>query len=772
MATQDAQTLTTFTENALKRLRETVDPKEISDVTKELYAEAGEYPTFRKLFERGDIRKSVGKALSNRDAEGFKIALLGALAEVAREGRPEHVKEAPGPDPFTSEEQYASTVRLSAGDRVAQFKGVEEASELYQAQKKSAERRRFAEQLTANFISRSKIQITEEQRQAEVARTESELSLDWYRRRAEINRTIAQSPYAARLSDRDLQQILSDGEKTAQNTRVVQDRIEQVLEEAAATIASTDEAVVRSPKAFIEIAADQAEQSNKPIPRVVNEAARIERATNGFSEGVEPISPSLSLLAENPLQKGFAALVDRLPEGTRNAITNVMVGGALDRTVDRMGESLAGQQWVQNAIANGSRGLPDKQGALRSISSGITKLFGETADLIFRGQMDEAAIAYFTAMRQGTTVTTAVAPQQFVTAAAYAQNPNLFSYGLHMGLQYGLDKAKSAAIKAGIQKVAAGAAGKGLATLAGGLGTGGWGFVAAGAAGLFNAGVGLLKKLIGVGEGGVSWDKGLLIATACVALVFFIPLIPFLNLPAFNQALVDGSLASSLGVGSGVGEGPSVICQNTPEDPLCTFTACVGDCRWPISGYITQGPRTGQFCSTDAQPTHGSGSPSSQNAIDFASLGGGAIYATKKGTVQRVFTGCPESGASIDPWCGGGPDPTRPGDSAHPEYAGYGNHVVLLTDNGYTVIFGHLKSAIGVKYGQVITDPNTQIGWVDNSGHSFGTHLHFGVLSGGSVLNLIPTDNPTLGPSAIDGCIQQTNGCTKICPTIPVKAGS
>jgi murein DD-endopeptidase MepM/ murein hydrolase activator NlpD len=56
---------------------------------------------------------------------------------------------------------------------------------------------------------------------------------------------------------------------------------------------------------------------------------------------------------------------------------------------------------------------------------------------------------------------------------------------------------------------------------------------------------------------------------------------------------------------------------------------------------------------------------------------------------------------------------------------GYGNLVVLDHGNGYLTYYGHLSS-IGVKQGEQVVQ-GQKLGGMGNSGHSYGSHLHFGV---------------------------------------------
>ena len=54
----------------------------------------------------------------------------------------------------------------------------------------------------------------------------------------------------------------------------------------------------------------------------------------------------------------------------------------------------------------------------------------------------------------------------------------------------------------------------------------------------------------------------------------------------------------------------------------------------------------------------------------------------------------------------------------------YGNHIMLKTDDGYTVYMAHLRDRPLVSSGQRVTK-DTLIGYMGNTGNSTGQHLHF-----------------------------------------------
>ena len=57
----------------------------------------------------------------------------------------------------------------------------------------------------------------------------------------------------------------------------------------------------------------------------------------------------------------------------------------------------------------------------------------------------------------------------------------------------------------------------------------------------------------------------------------------------------------------------------------------------------------------------------------------------------------------------------------------YGNYIKIKHDNGYYTMYGHAKyNSVTVKKGDRVTKGQV-IGYMGNTGHSFGAHLHFEV---------------------------------------------
>lgn len=116
--------------------------------------------------------------------------------------------------------------------------------------------------------------------------------------------------------------------------------------------------------------------------------------------------------------------------------------------------------------------------------------------------------------------------------------------------------------------------------------------------------------------------------------------------------------------------------------------SATGSFIWPASGRVTQGYRF------------------YHKAVDIASKGGGAILASDSGIV------------TVASWL---------------DNYGYGNRVVIDHGNGYQTLYAHL-SAVQVKVGQRVNRGDV-LGQMGNTGRSTGTHLHFEIRQGGSLMN-------------------------------------
>jgi murein DD-endopeptidase MepM/ murein hydrolase activator NlpD len=108
---------------------------------------------------------------------------------------------------------------------------------------------------------------------------------------------------------------------------------------------------------------------------------------------------------------------------------------------------------------------------------------------------------------------------------------------------------------------------------------------------------------------------------------------------------------------------------------------------WPTSGNITQYPAWYHM------------------ALDVANSSSPPILAADTGTV--IYAGCITYG--------------------------YGCHIIVDHGNGYQTLYGHMSS-YSPEAGSVVTQ-GQQIGVMGSTGRSTGTHLHFEIRSGGTLLN-------------------------------------
>ena len=100
------------------------------------------------------------------------------------------------------------------------------------------------------------------------------------------------------------------------------------------------------------------------------------------------------------------------------------------------------------------------------------------------------------------------------------------------------------------------------------------------------------------------------------------------------------------------------------------------------------------------------------NGIDISGTGDGSkIYAASSGTVVEVYSSC--ASFVFNNACGGG----------------YGNHVIIDHGNNLYTLYGHLTNNVRAYVGMNVSK-GTVIGYMGNSGRSYGTHLHFGASRG------------------------------------------
>lgn len=65
---------------------------------------------------------------------------------------------------------------------------------------------------------------------------------------------------------------------------------------------------------------------------------------------------------------------------------------------------------------------------------------------------------------------------------------------------------------------------------------------------------------------------------------------------------------------------------------------------------------------------------------------------------------------------------------------GYGTHIIIRGDNGYSTLYAHMSS-LNVSAGQKVTAGSTVVGWVGLTGRTTGPHLHFEIRGGEGLYN-------------------------------------
>jgi murein DD-endopeptidase MepM/ murein hydrolase activator NlpD len=130
-----------------------------------------------------------------------------------------------------------------------------------------------------------------------------------------------------------------------------------------------------------------------------------------------------------------------------------------------------------------------------------------------------------------------------------------------------------------------------------------------------------------------------------------------------------------------------------------------GRLSWPTSGYITQEYGCTGF---PWEPPRG-GCAHFHDGIDIANSDGTPIRAADDGVVA---------------WVGWAPH-----DGSDPAYV-----VIVAHSGGLVTYYGHLQSRSVVQRGEYVRKGQL-VGYMGNTGHSTGTHLHFEVRTGGHTVN-------------------------------------
>jgi hypothetical protein len=211
------------------------------------------------------------------------------------------------------------------------------------------------------------------------------------------------------------------------------------------------------------------------------------------------------------------------------------------------------------------------------------------------------------------------------------------------------------------------------------------------------------------------------------------------------------ALVTSYGLGGGMDPMGVIDCNQRPGDPLCNVEPCVmekeGDCAWPTTGTLTQGPYAQCVIGGEKWSTH-----DRLNAIDISAPYGTTVISIKSGKIVAWQSTCPDQpggGNSRSFGCNGG----------------WGNYVDVASSDGYVLRYGHLAlGSMSLTHKNMPVKQGDVIGKVDNNGNSYGSHLHFGIVTGpGGILSVLPLS--PADANRVNRCALNSN-CPVMCPRI------
>jgi len=337
------------------------------------------------------------------------------------------------------------------------------------------------------------------------------------------------------------------------------------------------------------------EQPEKTVSELLPRAVEVTETARVLSTptGTFPPAQSFSVLATNNFQKGVALALDAVvPPAAKEAIINKILLQPLDTLVnhpekippdimgtmtDRWGANFVNSSWFTAIRADANRMIGDQKGALK-VTTRFGALVSDVATTVFRRPVTTTVVTYIETYRL-------VATQGVPMVSTSHYNNIVLGYGgqlVRVGANYVIKKGVKAGVKAAAEKAAASAAVKVGAEAVAGAASGGTitlAMLAANALGwLKDRGASLLKSLLFMGNSKNPEDNLLLVVGAGIVLVFFLPLFPLLNIPAFNQSMIDTSLATARGAGGPTGSsGPTgPIGPIGPITRSCANTAGIG----------------------------------------------------------------------------------------------------------------------------------------------------------------------------------------------------
>lgn len=225
-------------------------------------------------------------------------------------------------------------------------------------------------------------------------------------------------------------------------------------------------------------------------------------------------------------------------------------------------------------------------------------------------------------------------------------------------------------------------------------------------------------------------DMPLLVALVVIVVLVLLFIFPSpLNLNMISHSSKASALLAALS------DGLQNITNPIPE------IICAGDCKWPTSGTITQGPNT-----------NSSHQGTIRESIDIGTSCGTPVVSTLQAgaVVKAVFNECLDDTGYPGNKCGGG----------------WGNYIdiqgTISTGPGnataVTVRLSHLMKNSMPPVGTTLQQ-GQKIGQVNDNGNSTNCHLHYEVRSGGPINNILPYPVPSCTNSSAC-CSQMGVKCT------------
>jgi hypothetical protein len=682
---------------------------------------------------------------------------------------------------LSSEKQDASVSSEEIGQRASLYReGKTRAQEHVNKVKTASQRSRetYVHRLIENFPKQIHAVLQKEadaHALEEAKKTAEKTNVDSPEAARRLERSVVNTLAAPDEQKNEILRRLEAETREARNAFIEQQTLYQKTREA---LDRAQEALLTSPspplsaQKFIDTTASLIETSGLSAPQTVGQAERFTRVyeMGTLDASGIPLSGNnffQTVAGSRPAEQATARLADGLfnrltPDEQVAALREVFTKSLerVEKITTPAGQLLAESHMLKNAIRAG-----DERATPKSIGAAIQKT---TSDLFqtFRG-VDEQTLVVLEAIHAQALTGDWAAGEH--TKLLFLQ---MMSLGGERVFHTALDKTGKWILEKGggevAKKIAATGAKGAVSTaikgvLAGlGITTGPPGWLVSAATFLVTA---IGERLLGAIGGGIRYftsgailegapipiTSSIMLVPVCVAavlVVLFLSPTGAINLQINQEDQRQAALVEGLGIGGGEG---IVDCLATPDNPVCKVEPCIpkgpDDCAWPTTGIITQGPFAHCVIGGEPWSTH-----DNMSAIDISTPYDTQVISIKPGRVVERASGCPDQP--------GGGDSTSFGCNG-----GWGNYVDISSEDGYVLRYAHLAlQSMSLTHMNMPVSQGQVIGRVDNNGNSYGSHLHFGVVSGPSgILSVLPLS--AADAEKVNGCNYNTN-CLRSCPTI------